>query len=79
LKELTSITGPIILSVIHHHHNCLESTTKEVGLEVNAEKNMPILMSHYRNAGQNCNIHAANKSFKNVWAKLNNLEMTVIN
>jgi hypothetical protein len=57
----------------------LESTTKEAGLEVNAEKNMSVLVSHYQNAGQNCNIHEANKSFKNVQAKLNNLEMTVIN
>jgi hypothetical protein len=64
----------------HHHQNPLKSATKEAGLEVNTEKNTSMLVSHYQNASQNCNIHdAANKSFKNVLAKLNYLEMTVIN
>jgi hypothetical protein len=44
----------------------LIDTSNEVGLEVNAEKNMCILMSHHQNAGQNHDIKIANRCFENV-------------
>jgi F0F1-type ATP synthase alpha subunit len=40
--------------------------SKEVGLEVNTEKTMCVLMYHHQNAGQNHNIKTANRSFENV-------------
>jgi hypothetical protein len=40
--------------------------SKEVGLEVNAEKNKYILMFHHRNAGRNHNMKAVNRYFENV-------------
>jgi hypothetical protein len=39
---------------------------KEVDLEVNAEKNMYILMSPHQNSGQNHYIKIANRGFENV-------------
>jgi hypothetical protein len=41
-------------------------TSKEVGLEVNAENTKYMLMSRRYNAGQNHNIKIANRSFENV-------------
>jgi hypothetical protein len=40
--------------------------SKEIGLEVNAEKGKYILMSQDQNAGQNHNVKTDNKSFKRV-------------
>jgi hypothetical protein len=39
--------------------------SKEVGLEVNAEKPKYMLLSHHQNAGQNHDIKIANRCFKN--------------
>jgi hypothetical protein len=50
--------------------------TKEVGLEVNAEKTKYISLSHHQNAGQNHNIKIANRSFENA-AQFKYLGMTV--
>jgi hypothetical protein len=40
--------------------------SKEIGLEVNAEKTKYMVMSRDQNAGQNGNIHIGNKSFETV-------------
>jgi hypothetical protein len=52
--------------------------SKEVGLEVNAEKTRYILLSRHQNAGQNHNIKISNSSFKNV-AHFKYLGTTVTN
>jgi hypothetical protein len=44
----------------------LLSASKEIGLEVNAEKTKYIVMSRDQNAGQNGNIQKGNESFETV-------------
>jgi hypothetical protein len=56
----------------------LIDTSKEVGLEVNAEKTKYMLLAHYQNAGKNYNIKIANRSFENV-AQFKYFAMTVTN
>jgi hypothetical protein len=56
----------------------LNDASKEVGLEVNTEKTKHTLLSHHQNAGQNCDIKTANRSFENV-AQFKYLGMTIIN
>jgi hypothetical protein len=41
-------------------------TSKEVGLQVNAEKTKSVLLSRYQNAGQYYDTNIANRSFGNV-------------
>jgi hypothetical protein len=41
----------------------LIGASKEIGLEVNAEKTEYMLLSHHQNAGQNHDIKIANRSF----------------
>jgi hypothetical protein len=53
-------------------------TNKEVGLEVNEEKNKYLLLSYHQNARQNHDIKIANSSFENV-AHFKYLRMTVTN
>jgi hypothetical protein len=68
---MEKVQKPVILCVIHHRQNPLESTetlvavSYAVGLEVNAEKAKYILMSRYQNAGQNPNIKTVYRSFEN--------------
>jgi hypothetical protein len=56
----------------------LIGASKEVGLEVNAEKTKYMLLSCHHNAGQNHNIKTGNRSFENVMNFIN-LGMTVTN
>jgi hypothetical protein len=56
----------------------LIDSSKEVGLEVNAEKAKYMLLSHHQNAEQTHDIKIANRSFENV-AQLRYLGMTVTN
>jgi hypothetical protein len=44
----------------------LIDASKEVGLEVNAEKNKNMLLSRHENAGQNRNIKIGDRFFENV-------------
>jgi hypothetical protein len=44
----------------------LTDASKDVGLEVNAEKTKYVLIPRHQNSVQNHNIKMANKSFKNV-------------
>jgi hypothetical protein len=46
--------------------------SKEVGLQVNAQKTKHVLLFHHQNAGQNCDIKIANKSFENVATTVTN-------
>jgi hypothetical protein len=39
--------------------------SKEVGTEINPEKNKYMLLSHHQNAGQNHDIKIANRCFEN--------------
>jgi hypothetical protein len=56
----------------------LVDVSKEVGLEVNAEKIKYMLLSHHQNAGQNHDINTANRCFENV-AKSKYFGTTVTN
>jgi hypothetical protein len=66
------------IDTIKKNTETLIDATKEVGLEVNAEKTKHMLMARHQNAGQNHNIKIANRSFKNV-AQFRYLGATVIN
>jgi hypothetical protein len=44
----------------------INDASREVGLEVNAEKTKYMLMSRHQNAGQNHYMKIANRSFENV-------------
>jgi len=51
----------------------LLEVSRDVGLEINAEKTKYMIMSRHQNLGQNQNIRTANESFENV-AKFKYLE-----
>jgi hypothetical protein len=51
---------------IKKNTEALAVASKEIGLEVNAEKTKYMVMSRNQNAGQNHNINLDNKSFKRV-------------
>jgi hypothetical protein len=54
------------IDTIKKNTETLTDASKEVGLEVNAEKYKYMLLSRHQNAGQNHNINIANRSFENV-------------
>jgi hypothetical protein len=56
----------------------LIDASKEPGLEINIQKTKYMLLSHQQNAGQNCDIKIANRSFENV-PQFKYLGMTVTN
>jgi hypothetical protein len=64
------------IGTIKEHMETLIDSSKEVGLEVNAEKAKYMLMSRHQNAGQNHDVRIANRSFENV-AQFKYFEMTV--
>jgi coproporphyrinogen III oxidase-like Fe-S oxidoreductase len=47
-------------------HINLNDVSKEVGIEVNAEKTKYMLLSHHQNAGQNHNLKIDIRSFANM-------------
>ena len=59
----------VLIGSIHTLRKNTEALTiasKEIGVEVNAEKTKCMVMSRNQNAGQNSNIKLGNKSFENV-------------
>jgi hypothetical protein len=54
------------IDTINKYTETLTDASKEIGLEVNAEKTKYMLLSHHQNAGQNHNIKIANRCFENV-------------
>jgi hypothetical protein len=57
------------VNTIKEKAETLLEASRDIGLEINAEKTKYMIMSRYPNTGQNQNIRIANESFENV-AKL---------
>jgi len=66
------------MNTIKENTETLLEASRDVGLEVNAEKTKYMIMSRHPNSGQNQNIKTANESFENV-AKFKYLVTTLIN
>jgi hypothetical protein len=66
------------IHTIKKNTETLIDASKEVGLEVNAEKTKYMLLSRHQNAGQNHDTEIANRGFENV-AQFKYLGMTVTN
>jgi hypothetical protein len=61
---------------IQENTKTLLEASRDIGLEMNAEKTKYMIMSCYQNSGKNQNIRIANESFENV-AKFKYLGMTL--
>jgi hypothetical protein len=66
------------VNTIKENSETLLEASRDIGLEINAEKTKYMIMSHYPNSGQNQNIRIANESFENV-AEFKYLGMTLTN
>jgi hypothetical protein len=66
------------INTIKKNTETLIDASKEVGLEINAEKSKYMLLSHHQNVGQNQDIKIGNRSFENV-SQLKYLGMPVTN
>jgi hypothetical protein len=66
------------INTIKENTQTLLQASRDVGLEINAEKTKYMIMSCHLNSGQNRNIRTANESFENV-AKFKYLGMTLTN
>jgi hypothetical protein len=66
------------VNTIKENTEALLEASRDVGLEINAEKTKYMIMSRHRNSGQNQNIRIANGSFENV-GKFKYLETTLTN
>jgi hypothetical protein len=65
-------------NTIKENSEKLLEASRDIGLEINAEKTKCMIMSRYPNSGQNQNIRTANESFENV-AKFKYLGTTLTN
>jgi hypothetical protein len=54
------------INTIKENKEALLEASRDIGLEINAEKTKYMIMSLHSNSGQNQNIRIANESFENV-------------
>jgi hypothetical protein len=66
------------VNTIKKNSETLSEASRDMGLEINAEKTKYMIMSRYPNSGQNQNIRIANESFENV-SKFKYLGATLTN
>jgi hypothetical protein len=66
------------INTIEENSETLLQASRDIGLEINAEKTKYMTMSRHPNSGQNQNIRIANESFQNV-AKFKYLGTTLTN
>jgi hypothetical protein len=66
------------INTIKENPETLLEASRDIGLEINAEKTKYMIMSHYPNSGQNQNIRIVNELFENV-EKFKYLSMTLTN
>jgi hypothetical protein len=66
------------VNTIKENSETLLEASRDIGLEINAEKTKYMIMSRYPNPGQNQNIRIADESFEKV-AKFKYLETTLTN
>jgi glutaredoxin-related protein len=66
------------INIIKENTETLLEVSKDIGLEINAEKAKYMIMSHHPNLEQNWNIRITNESFENV-AKFKYLGMMLTN
>jgi hypothetical protein len=72
-----NLLGDNIDTLKKNTHTLIDDS-KEVDLEVNAEKTKYMLLSHHQNAGKNHDIKIASRSFENV-EQFRYLRTTIIN
>jgi hypothetical protein len=66
------------VNAIKENSEILLEASRDIGLEINAEKTKYMIMSRHPNSGQNQNVRIANESFENV-TKFKYLATTLTN